>query len=98
MSTTVVHKSQPHDVFIGRPTKWGNPFVIGRHGSRAEVIERYTVWVTSKPDLMAALDELKDKTLGCYCAPKPCHGDVLAALADGTFVWPDTFDAEADRT
>lgn len=82
--TTVVHKREPHDIYIGRPTKWGNPFHVGRHGSRATVIREYEKYVRSRPDLMAALPELKDKVLGCWCAPKRCHGDVLARLADAT--------------
>lgn len=70
------------DVYIGRPSKWGNPFMIGPDGSRKEVIEKYRQWIQTQPDLMAALPELRGKTLGCYCAPLPCHGDVLAELTD----------------
>ncbi len=79
----VVHcKREPYDVYIGRPSKWGNPFEIGRDGTRAEVIEKYRAWIRTQPRLLAALGELKGKTLGCWCHPKPCHGDVLAELAD----------------
>ncbi|QBX38634.1 DUF4326 domain-containing protein [Brevundimonas sp. S30B] len=78
----VVHcKREPYDVYIGRPSKWGNPFEIGRDGTRGEVIEKYREHVLTRPDLMAALPELRGKTLGCWCAPKACHGDVLAALS-----------------
>lgn len=70
------------DVFIGRPSKWGNPFHIGRDGNRAQVIQKYAVWLVQQDDLMAAIPELIGKKLGCYCAPEPCHGDVLAALAE----------------
>lgn len=79
----VVHKKDPHQVYIGRPSKWGNPFVIGKDGDRAVVIAKYEAWVKTQPALMAALPELKGKTLGCFCAPQPCHGDVLARLANG---------------
>ncbi len=80
----VVHcKRDPYDVYIGRPSKWGNPYVIGRDGTRAQVIAKYRDWVLRRPDLLAALPELHGKTLGCWCAPQPCHGDVLAALARG---------------
>lgn len=79
----VVHcKRSPHDVYIGRPSKWGNPFVIGKDGDRAEVVRMYEAWVRSRPELMAALPELKGKVLGCWCAPQACHGDVLARLAN----------------
>jgi len=78
----VVHcKKAPYDVYIGRPSKWGNPFVIGRDGTREEVIKKYKAWIKTQPHLMASLHELKGKTLGCWCAPRPCHGDVLEELA-----------------
>jgi hypothetical protein len=80
--TTVVHRKRPHDVYIGRPSKWGNPFVIGRDGDRETVIARYRHWVTTQPDLMASIGELRGKRLGCFCSPLACHGDVLAELAD----------------
>jgi hypothetical protein len=77
----VVHcKREPYDVYIGRPSRWGNPFVIGRDGTREQVIEKYRQHVTSRADLMAALPELHGKVLGCWCAPAACHGDVLAEL------------------
>ena len=71
-------------VFIGRPSKWGNPFVIGRDGNRATVIAKYEEHLRSRPDLLRALPELQGKVLACYCAPLPCHGDVLARLARQT--------------
>lgn len=82
--TLVVHcrnTKYPY-IYIGRPSKWGNPFRIGRDGSRKEVIKKYHAWILNQPDLLASLPELKGKVLGCYCAPFPCHGDVLAELAD----------------
>ncbi len=33
-------KKEPYDVYVGRPSKWGNPFVIGRDGRRGEVIRK----------------------------------------------------------
>lgn len=81
--TRVVHcKRERYDVYIGRPSKWGNPYKIGRDGSRAEVVEKYRAYILSRPDLLAALPELRGKTLGCWCGPLACHGDVLAELAD----------------
>lgn len=83
MTTTVVHiKRAPWDVYIGRPSKWGNPFVIGRDGTRADVIRKYEEWLKLQPQLMNSLHELKGKTLGCWCAPQACHGHVLARLAE----------------
>lgn len=69
-------------VNIGRPSKWGNPFVIGRDGSRAEVIAKYRAWIVAQPALMNALDELRGRDLVCWCAPLACHGDVLIDLAN----------------
>lgn len=78
----VVHcKKAKYDVYIGRPSKWGNPFSIGKDGNRNEVISKYLEWVQAQPKLMRALPELKGKTLGCWCAPKPCHGHILESLA-----------------
>ncbi len=70
-------------VYVGRPSKWGNPFVLGRDGSRSEVIAQYRVWVIEQPDLMASLDELRGRNLVCWCAPQACHADVLIELANG---------------
>lgn len=81
--TTVVHcKRDSYDTYIGRPSKWGNPFVIGADGSRDEVVAKYRAWIVTQPDLMAALPDLKDKVLACWCSPEACHGDVLAALVN----------------
>lgn len=79
----VVHcKKDRYDIYIGRPSKWGNPFIIGVDGSRDEVISKYEAWILNQPDLMGCLTELKGKTLGCWCFPSPCHGDVLVKLVN----------------
>ena len=69
-------------VYVGRPSVWGNPFVIGKDGSRAEVIEKYETWLMSQPQLLSKLHELRGKNLVCWCAPQACHGDVLLRLAN----------------
>lgn len=71
-----------YDVFIGRPSIWGNPFTIGKHGTREQVIEKYRDYILNNPALMEMLPELRGKRLGCYCAPKPCHGDILVELLE----------------
>lgn len=77
----VVHcKKEPFDVYIGRPSKWGNPFKVGRDGTREEVIEMYRDWIQGQDDLLNDLGELQGQVLGCWCSPKPCHGDVLLEL------------------
>ena len=80
----VVHcKRDEYDVYIGRPGPWGNPFSIGTDGTREEVVEKYAEWLLSQPDLVEkARRELNGKVLGCWCAPKLCHGDILVEIAN----------------
>lgn len=82
MSRVVHCKKEPYDVYIGRPSKWGNPFVIGKDGTRQEVVRKYREWILTQPQLLNDLHELKGKTLGCWCSPKLCHGDVLLELLE----------------
>jgi hypothetical protein len=87
MSALVVNsRREPYDVFIGRPSKWGNPFRIGKDGSRGEVVVKYRDWFFAEEQRGlrdAARRELCGKVLGCFCAPSMCHGDFLAAVANG---------------
>lgn len=70
-------------VYIGRPTKWGNPFQIGPDGTREEVIAKFEAALRANPALMeAARRELRGRSLACWCAPLPCHGDVLMKIAN----------------
>ena len=89
----VVHcKKARYDVYIGRSRAgnvWGNPF-SHLPGSLAEfkvaydeVLPRYEAWLRAQPQLVErARMELRGKRLGCWCAPKPCHGDILARIAN----------------
>jgi ribA/ribD-fused uncharacterized protein len=86
-------KDQSNLVHIGRPSKWGNPFKmkIDRYkgelkGERERVVLMYRLWINSQPQLLRALPELKGKNLGCYCAPKACHGDVLFEMANSRYI------------
>ena len=79
----VVHcKRSPYDVYVGRPGKWGNPFTIGRDGTREQVIQKYRDWILTQDHLLNSLPELEGKILGCWCSPKSCHGDVLIELVN----------------
>jgi hypothetical protein len=70
-------------VYIGRPSKWGNPFEVGKDGTRAEVLEKYRAYIFENEALMQqAKQELKGKNLTCWCAPLPCHGDILMEIAN----------------
>lgn len=80
--TRVVNKyKEPFDVYIGRGSDWGNPFVIGTDGTREEVIDKYRKWIIKQPQIKN-IHKLSGKTLGCFCKPKPCHGDVLVELLE----------------
>lgn len=76
-----------YTVYIGRAwaglpeSKWNNPFHLYNYANdRALVLKLYEEHVRSKPELMAALPELIDQVLGCWCYPEACHGDVLVKL------------------
>lgn len=89
---SVVHcKKSPYDIYIGRPSKWGNPFTHKQDGktrarfivgSREEAIKAYRTWITQGEGkyLLDDLHELEGKVLGCWCKPKSCHGDILCEL------------------
>ena len=91
MKTKVVHcKKEDYDIYIGRPSKWGNPFTHlnkttkakFKVSTREEAIKRYKEWILNQPELLKDLHELKGKTLGCWCKPKSCHGDILVELIE----------------
>lgn len=90
--TTVVNKhKEPYDIYIGRGSKWGNPF-SHKAGTRAkfivssreEAVAKFREWITNGEGryLLRSIPELKDKKLGCFCKPLACHGDVLVELVD----------------
>ena len=84
----------PNEVYIGgavhgwRKSKWANPFKLSRDDDRDEVIAMYRRWLLHRPDLLAALPELRGKDLVCWCAPEACHGDVLLELANAGCLYP----------
>jgi len=70
-------------VYIGRPSKWGNPFIMSEYGTRELVIAKYREWLLSQPLLIEEVRrELAGKDLICFCSPKACHGDVLLEVAN----------------
>ena len=79
----IVHiKKEPYTHYIGRPSSLGNPFEIGKHGSREEVIEKFERWARYSENVMLTIDKLpEDAVFGCWCKPKwACHGDVIVKL------------------
>lgn len=68
---------------IDRRSEWGNPFELPADGDRDTVIRNYAEhYLPHKPSLLARIGELRGRALACWCAPEPCHGDVLKARAE----------------
>jgi hypothetical protein len=87
MTSVVNLKNEKYDIFIGRPSKWGNPYshlddtrAEFKVATRDEAINKYREWILKQPELINSLHELEGKILGCYCRPKRCHGDILIEL------------------
>lgn len=82
------HKDAPPDaVYVGRPSKWGNPFVISKDGTRDKVIEMFRyrlerLMVEDPNNYHQLIAPLRGKDLVCWCAPKPCHADILLEIAN----------------
>lgn len=85
----VVHCKRAHaDVYVGRPSPFGNPF-SWKPGTLAkflvtkeECLPRFEQWLRAQPELVARVRrELRGKVLSCWCAPGPCHADILARVA-----------------
>ncbi|RTK97785.1 MAG: DUF4326 domain-containing protein [Neisseriaceae bacterium] len=84
MKYVVNCKKSKYDIFVGRPSIWGNPYVIGKDGTREEVIAKYKEYLMKDAFLLSRIKELKGKVLGCYCSPLPCHAEILAEIANET--------------
>jgi Domain of unknown function (DUF4326) len=73
----------PNDVYVGRPSIYGNPFRVAPNGDLRAGVEQYRKWLLAQPKLVARVKrELRGKNLVCWCAPQPCHADVLLAIAN----------------
>ena len=80
-----VHGVPKGAVYVGRPSKFGNPFTIGRDGSREEVIQKFEASLfvadeNSSPPMLITIDDLhslRGKDLVCWCAPEACHAQIL---------------------
>lgn len=68
-------------VYIGRPSAWGNPYTIGKDGSRGTVVAKFRVYAIERLKKEPLwLEPLRGKDLVCYCAPLRCHGDIILEL------------------
>lgn len=85
MKLRVNFNTEHCDVYVGRPSKWSNPFPIGVYGTRDEVIELFEQYVYARPELIDVIcRELRGKILGCHCPDTlSCHADFLVRIANG---------------
>ena len=83
------HKdAPPNAIYVGRPTKWGNPFKIGDESyypgtpmTRQDAVDHFRASVT--PEMETEIrQQLRGRDLVCWCAPKPCHADILLEIAN----------------
>jgi hypothetical protein len=82
----------PDAVYVGRPTKWGNPMTVDelatlfpadtREELHSTAVDWYRAYINYNKALASQLCELKGKDLVCWCTPLPCHADVLLELAN----------------
>jgi hypothetical protein len=91
-TTTVVHwlDRRPSYFYIGRSMGdgfFGNPFIVGRDGNRAEVLAKYREYFERRliwdPYFKARVHQMRGNQLVCHCKPADCHGDVIAEYLDG---------------
>jgi hypothetical protein len=84
-------RTDEYDVYAGRPTTWGNPFIIGVHGNRSEVVLMHREWIDGlrkgpngeEPPTRDQIRSLRGLKLGCWCSDnQQCHGDYLSLLAN----------------
>jgi hypothetical protein len=68
--------------YIGRPSRLGNPFVIGRDGTREAVIAKHAIYVSEHPELLPLILSLRGLVLGCWCGEQSCHGDLYIRMAN----------------
>lgn len=69
--------------YVGRPSKYGNPYPISKTCSREQAIKYYGMWLGSSGITVEDIKkDLKGKDLICWCAPEPCHADILLEIAN----------------
>lgn len=87
-------KQDPRAEYIGRGSPLGNPFVMKHEGMRDAVCELYEIWFAEQVahNNQRVLNELRrlykiaaqgDLVLGCFCAPKRCHGETIKRFLEG---------------
>jgi bacteriorhodopsin len=79
---TATKEELSNSIYCGRPSIWGNPFTIGKDGTRSQVILKYIDWLETQPLLLSQIHVLQGKNLVCWCAPQQCHCDILLEIAN----------------
>ena len=81
--TRVVNiKNSDYDVYCGRGSKYGNPFIIGINGDRKTVIEKFRNYLNNNKKLQKEVMKLRGLRLGCHCTPLDCHAEVIAEFIE----------------
>ena len=82
----ILRNKEKYDVYCGRPGPFGNRFIIGKDGTREQVLEKYREYFYARlkidNDFRNAIHELKGKRLACWCKPEKCHCDIIAEYLD----------------
>ena len=74
-------RKEKHNIYIGRGSVFGNPFIIGKDETREEVINKFEQYARKNKAVMQFIKDLHpDSILGCFCKPKACHGDVIIKI------------------
>lgn len=80
------HGDVPTDArYVGRPSEFGNPYVVSQALTREKAVAQYRAWVYApeQAGLRAHIRrELRGKDLVCWCAPSRCHAEVLIEIAN----------------
>lgn len=80
-------RKPPNSVFVGRPTKWANPWtVIEGRRTAVEAVALYRAYALREFSPAVVQAELSGKVLLCWCdEDEACHADVLVELANRAF-------------
>lgn len=98
-----IKDGEKYDVYIGRKGRghdgyFGNPF---NTGTRTEKLNNFESYLKDRlevdDDFRESVKQLHDKTLGCFCKPKPCHGDILLKHAKRLHIEDEIFNTEGDN-
>ena len=76
LKTSNIDTNDPGVIYIGRPSKWGNPYQLSKY-DRETAVKLYEDYLMKSPNLIDDLNELRGMKLACFCFPEKCHGEIL---------------------